>query len=318
MRELAVLGTASQSPTRARNHNGYFLRWDDEGFLFDPGEGTQRQMLLAGVAAPDVTRVCVTHFHGDHCFGLPGVLSRMALDQVAHPVHCHYPASGKAEFDRLRWIPEDYAARVLREVPAAGEAALLADAPFGTLTARRLRHRVEAYGYRIEEPPGRRMLPDRLAALGVAGPDVGRLQREGSIEIRVPEAGGSGDAARDATRTVTLEEVSAERPGQVAAFVMDTGPCDAIDALADGADLLVIEATYLAAQAQLAADYLHLTAGQAAAAAARCRVRTLVLTHFSSRYTDMSEFEREAREHFDGELVVAADLDRVPVPARRD
>jgi ribonuclease Z len=318
MRELAVLGTASQSPTRARNHNGYFLRWDDEGFLFDPGEGTQRQMLLAGVAAPDVTRVCVTHFHGDHCFGLPGVLFRMALDQVAHPVHCHYPASGKAEFDRLRWIPEDYAARVLREVPAAGEAALLADAPFGTLTARRLRHRVEAYGYRIEEPPGRRMLPDRLAALGVAGPDVGRLQREGSIEIRVPEAGGSGDAARDATRTVTLEEVSAERPGQVAAFVMDTGPCDAIDALADGADLLVIEATYLAAQAQLAADYLHLTAGQAAAAAARCRVRTLVLTHFSSRYTDMSEFEREAREHFDGELVVAADLDRVPVPARRD
>jgi ribonuclease Z len=327
MRELVVLGTASQTPTRSRNHNGYLLHWDEQGFLFDPGEGTQRQMLLAGVASSDVTRICVTHFHGDHCFGLPGVFSRLALDQVAHPVHCHYPASGKAEFDRLRWVPDAYAAQVLREVPAAGEAALLADEPFGTLTARRLRHRVEAYGYRIEEPPGRRMLPDRLAELGIAGPDIGRLQREGRVEVpaadglqgpaQEPTQGAAQETTQSATRTVTLEEVSVERPGQVAAFIMDTGLCDAIDALADGADLLVIEATYLAQHAQLAAEYFHLTAGQAAAAAARCHVRTLVLTHFSSRYTDMSEFEREVREHFDGELVVAADFDRIPVPARR-
>ena len=311
MRELVVLGTASQTPTRSRNHNGYFLRWDEEGFLFDPGEGTQRQMLLAGVAASDVTRICVTHFHGDHCFGLPGVMSRLVLDQVDHPVHCYYPASGRHEFARLRWVHDEFAARVLREVPADGEAALLADEAFGTLTARRLRHRVEAYGYRLQEPDGRTMLPERLAALGVAGPDVGRLQREGSVEVPV------ADGPEGATRTVTLEEASVERPGQVAAFIMDTGVCDAIDALAYGADLLVIESTYLASEARLAAEYFHLTAGQAAAAAARCGVRTLVLTHFSSRYTDMSGFEQEAREHFGGELIVAADFDRVRVPPRR-
>ncbi len=84
-RELIVLGTASQAPTRTRNHNGYFLRWDDEGLLFDPGEGTQRQMLFAGVTAHQVGRVCVTHFHGDHCLGLPRVLQRMALDRVPVP-----------------------------------------------------------------------------------------------------------------------------------------------------------------------------------------------------------------------------------------
>jgi ribonuclease Z len=66
-RELVVLGTASQSPTRSRNHNGYLLLWDDEGLLFDPGEGTQRQMLFAGVTASRITRICITHFHGDHC-----------------------------------------------------------------------------------------------------------------------------------------------------------------------------------------------------------------------------------------------------------
>src|ERR671928_1287699 len=100
MRELVVLGTASQAPTRSRNHNGYLLRWDGDGFLFDPGEGTQRQMLLAGVPSSAVTRILVTHFHGDHSLGLPGVLQRLSLDRVPHPVPVHFPASGQRRFDR--------------------------------------------------------------------------------------------------------------------------------------------------------------------------------------------------------------------------
>ena len=87
-RELVILGTASQAPTRSRNHNGYFLRWDDEGLLFDPGEGTQRQMLFAGVTASQITRICVTHLHGDHCLGLPGVLARMSLDRCRTRWRC--------------------------------------------------------------------------------------------------------------------------------------------------------------------------------------------------------------------------------------
>ncbi len=79
MRELVVLGTASQVPTRHRNHNGYVLRWDGDGFLFDPGEGTQRQMTIVGVGVHDVSHVCVTHFHGDHCLGLAGVIQRCSL-----------------------------------------------------------------------------------------------------------------------------------------------------------------------------------------------------------------------------------------------
>jgi ribonuclease Z len=215
-------------------------------------------------------------------------------------VHCHYPESGRDLFARLRWLRSDAAARFLREEPASGARALLASEPFGTFSAVRLDHGVEAYGYRLDEPPGRRMLPDRLAALGVSGPAVGALQRAGRLEV--------------GARTATLDEVSVERPGLAVAFVMDTRLCDGVYALAAGADLLIIESTFLEADAALAAEFGHLTAGQAAQVAAESGVRTLVLTHFSQRYQDPAEFEREARVHFGGELYVAQDLDRIPVP----
>jgi ribonuclease Z len=298
-RELVVLGTASQVPTRHRNHNGYALRWDAETFLFDPGEGTQRQMLLAGVSAHDLTRICVTHFHGDHSLGLPGVLQRIHLDGVPHPVEVHYPADGQVWFDRLRHATAHReTARVLpRPVADAGE---LARTPGYTLTARRLSHPVTSFGYRLAEPDGRRMLPDRLAAHGIAGPDVGRLQRAGEL------------------RGVRLADVSEPKPGQRFAFVMDTRLCDGVYELADGCDLLVIESTFLARDEALAREYGHLTAAQAARVAAECGVRHLVLTHFSQRYPDGEEYAREARDAgFEGGLTVAEDLMRVPVPPRR-
>jgi ribonuclease Z len=297
VRELVVLGTASQAPTRTRNHNGYLLRWDGEGILFDPGEGTQRQMTHAGVAATDITRLCLTHFHGDHCLGVPGVVQRLSMDRVAHPVYAHYPASGTELFARLRHACAFYETAELRERPVTGDG-VVATGAFGTLSARRLDHAVEAYGYRLVEPDGRRMLPDRLAARGIAGPDVGRLLREGRIG------------------TVNVEEVSEHRPGQVFAFVMDTRLCDGVYALAAGADLLVIESTFLDADADQAQKYAHLTAAQAARVAADSGVRTLVLTHFSQRYDNPSAFRDEAARYFTGDIVVAEDLMRVPVPHR--
>ncbi|MGY1693116.1 ribonuclease Z [Geodermatophilus sp. SYSU D01105] len=302
VRELVVLGTASQAPTRTRNHNGYLLRWDGEGLLFDPGEGTQRQMLLAGVPSSAVTRICLTHFHGDHCLGVPGVVQRMSLDRVPHPVHAHFPASGREYFSRLRAASVFHDVLDLREVPLTADGPV-ASGPSWTLEARRLDHLVEAFGYRLVEPDGRRMLPDELARAGVAGPDVGRLQREGSLDV-----GG---------RVVRLEEVSAPRPGQRVAVVMDTRLCDAVFALAEDADLLVVESTFLEEDAALAAAYGHLTARQAATVAAGCGVRRLVLTHFSQRYPEPDAFRDEAAAVFDGDLVVAQDLQTVAVPRRR-
>ncbi|MFI8290005.1 ribonuclease Z [Streptomyces sp. ms191] len=298
VRELVVLGTASQVPTRHRNHNGYLLRWDGQGVLFDPGEGTQRQMLRAGVAAHDIHRICVTHFHGDHSLGLAGVIQRINLDQVPHPVAAHYPASGQRYFDRLRH------ATAYRETVSLTEVPVLADGPLAvtegyTLDACKLSHPVESYGYRLTEPDGRRLLPARLAEHGIKGPDVGRLQREGVLD------------------GVTLEEVSEVRRGQRFAFVMDTRLCDGVHTLAEGADMLVIESTFLDEDVRLATDHGHLTAGQAARVAREAGVRHLVLTHFSQRYHDPADFERQARAAgFEGELSIAQDLMRVPLPKR--
>ena len=257
-RELVVLGTASQAPTRSRNHNGYFLRWDDEGLLFDPGEGTQRQMLFAGVTTSQITRICVTHFHGDHCLGLPGVLQRMSLDQVAHVVEACYPADSQEVFGRLRHASLFHDRLLLRERRVAGSGPVMSTVTSTAafrLEALPLSHDVPTVGYRLVEPDGRRMLPDRLAALGIAGPDISRLQHEGRL---------TADG-----RTVTLEEVSEPRRGQRFAFVMDTRICDAAFALADGADMLVCESTFANAEAGLARDWGHLTAGQAGQIAAR-------------------------------------------------
>src|SRR3954451_25001314 len=101
-REIFLLGTASQVPTRQRNHHGAFLRWDELGILIDPGEGTQRQMAHAGLAASQITHVFITHFHGDHCLGLASIIQRISLDRVAHPVEVFYPESGQRFFERLR------------------------------------------------------------------------------------------------------------------------------------------------------------------------------------------------------------------------
>jgi ribonuclease Z len=144
------------------------------------------------------------------------------------------------------------------------------------------------------------MLPELLAEHHIAGPAVGRLQREGRL----------GD--------VTLDQVSEVRRGQRFAFIMDTRLCDGVHALAEGCDMLVIESTFLKADKQLAADHGHLTAPQAARVARDAGVRHLVLTHFSQRYSDPGEFEQEARAAgFEGELTIATDLMRVPLPKRR-
>lgn len=296
-RELVMLGTAARVPTRQRSHHATALRFDDELLLFDPGEGAQRQLLHAGLSAAKVTRVLVTHFHGDHCLGLPGVVEGIGGHARPSPVDLVYPASGQPHVDALARLTATGEAAGVRQRPS-GAGVVLA-LPRLTVTAAWLDHSVATLGYRVEEPPGRRMLPERLAAAGVTGADIGRLRQAGAIEV-----GG---------RTVTLAEVSQPRAGLSVAFVMDTRWCDAALALARDVDVLVCEATFLSPHAHLAPRYGHLTAEQAGRLAAEAGARQLVLTHFSQRYPDVAEIAAEARGEFD-DVVVAEDLDRVALP----
>lgn len=299
-RELVVLGTSSQVPTRTRNHNGYVLRWDGQTVLFDPGEGTQRQLTLAGVSPTRITAICITHAHGDHCLGLPGVLQRLSLEGVTGPIPLVYPAAAEEFIDRLRRASA-YEDRLTVDPHPVSEAGPVLRLPGLSLEAQPLRHRVPTFGYRLVEPDGLRMLADRLAARGVAGRDVRRLQHDGVLPT--PQG------------LVRLADVSEPRRGQRFALVMDTAVCPEALALAEGADLLVCEATFGDAEAPLAPAHGHLTARQAGEIARDAGARRLVLTHFSQRYADVSPLLDQAREVF-ADVVAADDLARISVPAR--
>lgn len=296
-RDLVIFGTASQVPTRRRNHNGYLLRWGREGLLFDPGEGTQRQFTFAGVSPGRVSRILLTHLHGDHCLGLPGMLQRLALDGADEVVPLHYPAQSQEYVDRLcdasigRRAPIDMQ-------PIGPEGGVAADEPL-RITALPLDHRVPTLGWRVEEPARVHLLPDRLAEAGVEGPAAGRLLADGRIEV-------------DGT-TVELASVSEVRPGRSVAVVMDTRACDAAVRLAEGVDLLLCEATFLEGESFLASEYGHLTAREAATIAREAGVGRLVLTHLSSRYPDPAGHLAEASEVFP-DVIVAEDLTTVELP----
>jgi len=303
---MVVLGTASQLPTRRRSHNSYALRWDDQLILFDPGEGTQRQCTLAGVAIARATAVCLTHFHGDHCLGLPGVIQRRSFDNRTtaagiKPLPVFFPGDGIEYFENLRnaSISHDVSAVVPQPIDGPGVIGRLGDL---TLSAVALEHRCTTYGYRLDEPDGVSVVPERLVETGVSGPDVGVLLKQGWID---------GPKGR-----VLADDVTVARKGQSMAFVMDTVMCNGALELADGVDLLISESTYLHEHLDLAIEYSHMTARQAGELAAAAGARRLVLTHFSARYSDASVMGDEASRYHD-DVVVAQDLVPVAVPRRR-
>ena len=162
---------------------------------------------------------------------------------------------------------------------------------------------MDAWGYRLVEPDGRRMLPEKLAEHGIRGPMVRNLIEQGSIRVD--------------GRTVGVEEVSVTRPGQVFAFIMDTRFCEAAVGLAAGADLVVAESTYLAEHQQQARERGHMTARDAARIARSAGARRLVLSHFSQRYPKSDAFLEEAKA-IHSDVVAVRDGDVIAVPPRRE
>jgi ribonuclease Z len=220
------------------------------------------------------------------------MIMRLALDQGHLPVPIHYPASGEEYFRRLCLATAGQEDAEVAPCPVDEPGVIHVDERF-TIRSNRLQHTVDAIGYRLDE----------LDALGIEGPAVGRLRDAGSIVVD--------------GRTIELEEVTETRPGQSFAYLLDTAWCEGALDLAAGADMVLCESTFLSSEEQHAAEYGHLTARQAGRLAAEAGVRMLVLTHFSPRYGDERRFADEAALEFDGEIVLAADFDRIPLPPRR-
>lgn len=288
VRDLIILGCSSQQPTRNRNHGAYLVRWNEEGLLFDPGEGTQRQFIFANVAPTCVNRIFISHFHGDHCLGLGSMLMRLNLDKVTHPIHCYYPASGQTYFERLRYGTIYHQTIQIIEHPIKSQGLVHEDGAF-RIEARFLEHGVENLGWRIIEKDVRKFDKAKLHAAGVKGPNVRVLEEKGELTVD--------------GKKVMLEDVSWIKPGDILAVAIDTIPCQAAIDLARGAKLFLCESTYLESHRDLAEKHHHLTAKQAAEMAKEAGAKMLVLTHFSARYQDAEVFAQEAKPIFPNTFV---------------
>jgi ribonuclease Z len=286
-------GTAGSVPTARRGLPAILLRAGGDRILVDCGEGTQQQ-LLRSIGLPELDAIFVTHYHLDHWLGLVGMLKTFDLRARERPLAIHGPPGLKALFGVLRPVLGRTGFPLALVELEPHEEVRFDGYVIGAFP---VKHRVEAYGYAFaeDERPGR-FDAETARRLGVAeGPDFGRLQRGETVGGVTPE-----------------QVVGPPRPGRRIVFSGDTAPCQAVEVLAHGADVLVHEATFLADERARARETFHSTAAQAAELARDAGVRLLALTHLSTRYFPR-DVRDEARAVF-ADTVVPRDFDAIEVP----
>ena len=287
---IIPLGTASAMPTRERHLSSTAVVCEGSMVLFDCGEGTQFRMIQAGLKRTRLDAIFITHLHGDHYFGLMGILSTLALLKRTDALTLVGPAGIEALLQALPGaradeltFPVDYVALEDDLVHA-----VVFETDDFIVAARPVEHRVFTVGYRFQE----KTKPGRL--------DVDRARALGVTDYRHYRALKAGEAVTlDDGRMVPPEAVvGPPRPGRAFAYITDTRPCDAAVTLAQDAALLYHEATFGDDLPERAAETGHSTARQAAEIARRAEVQKLILGHFSARYKDVSGLVEQARRVF--------------------
>ncbi|PSP47056.1 ribonuclease Z [Halobacteriales archaeon QH_7_69_31] len=301
---VTFLGTGGAVPTTQRNTSAVFVRREGDRMLFDCGEGTQRQMMRFGTGF-GVDHVFVTHLHGDHVLGIPGLLQTMDFNERTDPIAIHVPAGTRSDVEDLVSVAggrPEFPVRV--NAVEAGAPALSTDdyevRGFAT------DHDARSVGYAlIEDERKGRFDRERAEELGVpVGPKFQRLHGGDPVELE------------DGTVVEPDQVVGDPRPGRTVAYTGDTRPTAATVEAADGADLLVHDATFASDNADRAARTAHATAVEAAEVANDAGAARLALVHLSSRYAgDATPIESEAVEVFQGECaLVPDDGEAVDVP----
>ncbi|MBU0469969.1 MAG: ribonuclease Z [Nanoarchaeota archaeon] len=296
MAEITFLGTGCMQPTKTRNHSGFLLSFGKENILFDCGEGIQRQMRITGIKPAKVTRLCISHWHGDHVFGIPGLISSMGADQATHTLHIYGPKGSKKYFDHMlkSFSSKDIMKHEIHEVSSG---TIFENEEF-KLVAEPLKHSTECVGYSFIEKDRLRINVAKAEKLGLAGPILGKLQQ--------------GEEVMHKGRKIKSSEVTYQVKGKKISYVADTIICKGANNLAKNADLLISEGTHLSDIKEKTEKYMHLTIMDAALLASENNAKRLVITHISQRYKSISEIVSEARTYFD-DTVVAEDFMKIKV-----
>ncbi|MDI9644742.1 MAG: ribonuclease Z [Candidatus Verstraetearchaeota archaeon] len=299
---ITFLGTSAGMPTRERGLPSVLIEADGELVLFDCGEGTQRQLMKVNASLGKRMKIFVSHMHGDHIFGLPGLIQTMNLINRTHPLEVFGPP-GLKEFIEQTTVPAMCKPSFdleIHEVEGGEVYKCRQYTVFGSWTE----HSVPNLAYKITFGEGRgRFLPERAKALGIPeGPLWGILKAGSPVVLE----GG---------RVVNPYEVLGEPvKGISVVYSGDTRPCESVKRLAAGAEILIHEATFSRELEGKAEAEGHSTAHGAASVAKEANVGTLILTHFSARYHDLAQLEIEAKEIFSGARV-AKDLESYDLKA---
>ncbi|WP_042198518.1 ribonuclease Z [Paenibacillus camerounensis] len=278
--EIYFLGTNAGVPTLQRNVTSIALRLMEERrsfWMFDCGEGTQHQVLRSPLRLGKLEKLFITHLHGDHLFGLPGLLSSRGYQGGTAPLTVYGPPGLKAFLEVSLSVSQSRVPYKLEIVEHTG--GLIFEDDTFKVEAGLLEHRIDSYGYRVTEKdsPGS-LNTELLLSYGLKpGPVYGRLKK------------GEDITAEDGTVIRSADVVCEPKKGRIVTILGDTRPCPGSLPLAQGADLIIHEATFAHELADMAYQYHHSTAAQAAELASRAGGRELLLTHFSSRYVSQEE-----------------------------
>ena len=285
--QILFLGTSSMVPTKERNQNGILISHGSEGILVDCGEGMQRQLKIAGVRLTKITKILISHWHGDHVLGLPGLIQSMSAAGYEKTLMIYGPLGTKKFMEKMFEV-FIFDRKINFEVQEVKNGRFFENEEI-VLEAGLLEHNIETLGYNIIEKDKRKINLKFVKKLGIPdGPLLGKLQDGKSITWK-----GNKIEADKATYVVKGKKVT---------VICDTVPCKAACILAKDCDLLICEATYSSSLESKGEEYGHMTAKQAAELANRSNTKRLVLTHFSARYKNTHELEEDARNYFDDVL----------------
>ncbi len=293
--QITFLGTACMQPTKERSHPAILISYGSENILMDCGEGTQRQLKIAGIKPAKITRLLISHWHGDHVLGIPGLMQTMEKSEYSKKLHVYGPVGSKEKFDYLLKIfpSKDFIDFELHEL---GEGVFFESNDF-LLEAMKMKHGIETLGYSFIEKDKRKIKTSYVKKLGIPdGPLLGKLQSGIPIDWK--------------GRTVSPESATSLVKGIKVTYLADTMQCSNCAKLAENADILISEASFTSEHEDKAEEYMHITAKQAALIANQANAKKLVLTHFSQRYKDTYEILDEAKTYFDN-VVLAHDFMKI-------
>jgi ribonuclease Z len=296
--ELIFLGTSSALPTRDRNHSAVALKAFGEIILLDCGEGTQRQMTRTRLSPMKINKILLTHFHGDHFLGLPGLVQSMAFRGRKNPLHIFGPVGTSQIMDCIKNLGYFNLSFPIHTYEL--DSGLVIENEDYRVSCCPTKHTIPNLAYSIEEKRSPKFLLDKAIALGVKpGPDFGKLQAGIPINL-------NGE-------TVLPEQVlGEERKGRRIVYSGDTRPCSNMINFSFRADVLIHESTFDDSHQDKALENGHSTASEASQIAKSAQVRKLILTHISTRYRDTDLLEKEALKIFENPIL-AEDLMRIKV-----